>query len=120
MDPNIFKTLHLLGIFLLFLSLGGLTMTAFASGERPPKKVRAVASASHGIAMLIIVVAGFGLLGKNAWPMPGWAAAKLAIWVVFGAALVIPLRLPKAALPLFFLLPVIGAVSAWLALAKPF
>ena len=51
---------------------------------------------------------------NTGWPL--WIWLKLAIWVVFGAATVVARRASDKAVWLLFLLPVLGAVSAWLAL----
>lgn len=117
-----YKVLHLLSAFLLFAALGGLTLAALGragSGERGRK----LAGASHGIALVLLLVTGFGALARlaisNPADWPGWVWAKVVIWLALGAALTVR-RFPGAAALLWWLWPILGGVAAWLALYKPF
>ncbi len=104
-----FKIAHLIGLAGLFLSLGAMFF------EAPNKKA---AGAIHGISLLLIVLAGFAMLGKP--PAQAWWGVKMAIWLFLGAA---PVLAKRKILPV----PVVIGLSiasvgfaAWLDLAKPF
>jgi hypothetical protein len=117
-----YKVLHLLSAFLLFAALGGFTLAALARrGDR--ERGRSLAAASHGIALVLLLVTGFGALARldisNPALWPGWVWAKLAIWLLLGAAVMVR-RFPGAAQVLWWLWPILGGVAAWLALYKPF
>jgi hypothetical protein len=50
---------------------------------------------------------------------PLWIWLKIAIWVAMSVSLVVIRRAPGLRVPLFFLLPVLGGIAAWLAIARP-
>ena len=110
-----YKVLHLLGAFLVFVAFGG----ALAAGDREGKLARV----THGIGMLLLVVAGFGALarlglhGPGSWPL--WVWLKLVVWMALGAAMTVAKRAPQAARALWWILPLLGATAAYLALFKP-
>ncbi len=113
MSYEFYKVLHLAGLVTLFTSLGAL---AFVPGER-----RKPLMMMHGIATVVMLVAGFGLLARlglmgNLGP---WVYGKLAIWLVMGAAPVILRRKPKMALTILLVSIALGAISACLAIYKP-
>lgn len=117
-----YKVLHLLSAFLLFAALGGLTLAALDRSGNAARS-RKLAAASHGIALILLLVTGFGALARlaisNPALWPGWVWAKVVLWLVLGAALMVR-RFPGAAALLWWLWPILGGVGAWLALYKPF
>lgn len=121
MSYQLFKVLHLLGIFLLFAALGAAVLRAYTPGP-PPVRDRGsrLIAMTHGLALVILLVTGFGILGMLGLGVPGWAWAKLAVWLVMGGLVVVIRRSPSSAGWLWWLLPALGVVAAWLALYKPF
>lgn len=123
MSLAFYKVLHLFSAFLLFAALGALTLAARARAAGDGDGGRKLAAASHGIALVLLLVTGFGALARlaisNPALWPGWVWAKVVIWLALGAALVVR-RFPGAAGLLWWLWPVLGGVAAWLALYKPF
>ncbi|HEX2164693.1 MAG TPA: hypothetical protein VHM02_12150 [Thermoanaerobaculia bacterium] len=117
-----YKVLHLLSAFLLFAALGGLTVHAIA-GRGDRERGKKLAAATHGIALVLLLVTGFGALARlalsNPADWPGWVWAKVVVWLALGAALAAR-RFPGAAGLFWWLWPVLGGVAAWLALYKPF
>lgn len=116
-----YKLLHYAGLFLLFTSLGGLCAVRLgqgqgAEGERWLKLL-------HGMALLMAIVAGFGMLARlgQASPAtwPAWAWLKLALWAALGAAPVLIKRAERLAGLLLVLLPLLGLFGALLVLYKP-
>jgi hypothetical protein len=120
---NYLVFVHLLGIFLLFAALGGVIvrrLVAADAGTDPPKDAPSrLAGMSHGLALLLILVSGFGMLGVNHYGFPVWAWGKLAIWLIFGGIVVAVRKSVAAARWLWWLLPLLGVAAAWLALTKP-
>lgn len=118
---SVYKLIHLAGIFLLFLSLGGLALHTMNGGSKATNSFRKTVAITHGIALVLILVAGFGLLARlgiphASWPL--WVYLKVGVWLIFGGsiALVSKTNLAKV---LWFALPTLGLVSAYLAIFKP-
>jgi hypothetical protein len=101
--------IHLIGVGAIALGLGG----AIAGGDR---KTYAML---QGIALLVMLVSGFGLLAKLRLGFPHFAIAKLLLWVVIG---MLPLILRRCKVPavggISILLALIG-IMAWLGVMKP-
>jgi len=120
-----YKLLHLLGIFSLLLSLGGISLHMMNGGTRqfPHRKFIAIL---HGISLLLILVAGFGMLARlqsvnpPGGAMPGWVIAKLLIWLVLGGIPALFYRKPTLAKQLWFVVWILAVCAAYLALFKPF
>jgi len=112
------KLVHLVGVLMLFASLGGLVALrgAGGAGERLYKML-------HGIALLVVFVAGFGLLAGLGLHSPGswpaWVWIKLLVWLLLGASLVAIKRTARHTEVLLLALVILGAVAAWAAIAKP-
>lgn len=117
------KVIHILGILTLFASLGGLAALRMI-GETGRPKGTALFNALHGLALALVLLAGFGLLAKlgisspAAWP--GWVWLKLLIWLLLGASLVALKRAGRHAGIVLVVLTLLGATAAWAALFKPF
>lgn len=113
-----YKVIHLLGIFLLFSGMGGLWAVAVSSSETFRTSIRRLAIAAHGAGMLLILVAGFGMMARlqisHSWPL--WIWIKVVIWVLLAGYPVLLKRQQKPSGILFFLAPVLGAVAAYAAL----
>lgn len=114
-----YKILHLFGIFLLFAALGAITLrSAQGTAERSR-----LAGISHGVALILILVSGFGLLARlglsHDWLWPAWVWLKLLVWLLLGAALVLVRRVPRLGTLWWWLFPLLGAAAAYLALFKP-
>ena len=111
MDPGIYKFIHYLGIFFLLTGLGGLI---FSEKE----KIK-LATISHGIGLLLILLGGFGMQAKiEGMGFPAWFTVKLVIWLVLGG-LVVAIKkklMPPVAGWLFVV--VLCAVAAWLGRAN--
>lgn len=125
MSYPVYKVLHLLGILAVFTALGAVAMLALRSGsdaddDRPVRKVLMMV---HGVGLLVVVVAGFGLMARKgmaqpaAWPT--WIYGKIAIWLALGAAVGFIRRAGGRALWWVVVLPLLGTLAAWLAIMQP-
>lgn len=121
MPLSIYRVIHLVGLFLVYLGLGA---QAAASKEANPKDhfMWKSAGMTHGIGMLLSLVGGFGLLAKLGitWPWPIWVWAMLISWFALGAAPVFAKKSPQLARKAWWGSIIIGLVSALLAATKPF
>jgi hypothetical protein len=117
-----YKLVHYFGIFSLMIALGGLSLHAINGGDKSTNSARKLVAITHGVALFLVLLGGFGMLARLGLTngIPAWIWIKLALWLLLGALLVIPYRLPKLTRPLWFLLPFVGLAAAAVALYKPF
>ncbi|MEE8522688.1 MAG: hypothetical protein V3T72_02055 [Thermoanaerobaculia bacterium] len=112
-----YKVLHILGISLALVALGGAAQRALDGDSGGSRKLAGI---THGVGLLIILVSGFGLLAKLGIGFPPWVWLKLVIWLVIAALLVLIRKMPQHATLFWFALPVLTGIAAYLALYKPF
>ena len=114
--------MHILGIGLLMLAIGGVSLHAMSGGTKETSGGRRLTAASHGLGLLLILTAGFGMLarlGVMHGGLPGWVWAKLTIWVIIGGLFMVPYRKPNLAAPVWIAAAALMLCAAWLAHAKP-
>lgn len=120
---EVYKVVHLVGILALFAALGGVAVHAVNGGTRETNAARRAVAGIHGLALLVILVAGFGLMARlglvsEGWPL--WIYGKLAIWLTALLLLALPYRRPALARPVLVVgLPILALLAAWLAVFKP-
>lgn len=115
MSPETYRLLHVLGVLVVFLGLGGVLATA-GDGGKAPKLFLML----HGVGLLVMLVCGIGYVHKMRFEWENWLFAKIACWVLIGA---IPVLVRRGVLPRMVALVVVlglGATAVWLARAKPF
>jgi uncharacterized membrane protein len=121
MSYEFYKVVHLLGILTLFTSLGGLVMLVLRGGpEAETKPLRKLLMAVGGVSMLVVFVAGFGLMARREMmgaPWPLWIYFKLGFWLVLGASQTAVRKI--SATWWYLLLPALGAGAAYFAIVKP-
>ena len=118
---GVYKILHLLGIFLVFVAVGGVSVHAASGGDKSSNPLRRTLAISHGLGLILALVAGFGMLARiGSSPAEGWVWAKVLIWLVLGASTALPYRARSLAGVMLTLIPLLGALGAYLAIYKPF
>ncbi|RBP42386.1 hypothetical protein DES53_10692 [Roseimicrobium gellanilyticum] len=109
MSPAFYHIAHLVGLILLFVGFG-----ALASGNRKGMMY-------HGIGLLILLIAGFGMIAKIKQGMPSmsytepWLIAKYAIFLILG--LVLPVLAKRKMLPanaVLWIAILLGGCAAYL------
>lgn len=120
MSYEIYKLLHLVGIFLLFLSYGMALRPALAGGDAAAPG-RGFVAAGHGLGLLLLLVAGFGMMARLgiSTPWPAWIWVKVGIWLVMALGLTVVKRAPALAKLAWLAVLALGVVSAWAAVFKP-
>jgi len=128
MSYEFYKVLHLLCIFALVCTLGGLAVLALVGDPKGThRKVRKTLMIVHGVALFLIFVAGFGLMARKgigigassdgSWP--GWIFGKLGIWLAFGALAAFMKPKAPVARNALWIVPLLGGLGAYLAVVHP-
>lgn len=115
MSPETYRLLHIVGVLLVFLGLGGVLATAGGEGKTPRLFL-----ILHGVGLLVMLVCGIGFVHKSGLKWENWLFAKIACWVLIGA---LPMLVRKGVLPraiALVLVVAIGAAAAWLARTHAF
>ena len=116
-----YKVIHLLGIMMVFLSMGGIMHHVINGGTKENNVWRKAVAMTHGIGLLLVIVAGFGLLARlGVSVLSGWVIVKLIVWLIIGGLSGVIYKQPTTAKPLWFIILILGAVAAYLAGSKPF
>ena len=111
MNPNIYQVLHIVGIAMLFLGYGALLARSMAAPGNV--SVRKLGSITSGIGLVLILVAGFGLISKLGYSFSApWLIVKMLIWLLLGGLIVLINRKPQLAVLLWWLLIALGAVAS--------
>jgi hypothetical protein len=122
MPYEVYKIIHLVGIFMIMLSLGGVSAYAINGGDKVGNVFRKGLGITHGIGLVLVLVAGFGLLARIqiSWPWPGWVYGKVIIWLLFGVLSAVAYRMGSKGKGLWYILILLGAIAVYLAVMKPF
>lgn len=116
-----YNVVHIVGLVLLMSGIGGMAALGASRGEA--RGFRRLLAGAHGIGIFLILLGGFGMMARlgivqgSSWPL--WVWVKAIIWGTLAVAAFLPLRYPRAAVPLLVLIPVLGGVAAYMAIYKP-
>jgi hypothetical protein len=120
---SFYNVVHVIGIALVVLALGGAAVLALTAGTRDVRPTRRLLAILHGVGALLVLLGGFGMLARlgivHGGGFPGWIWVKLAIWAAVAAALFLPYRRPAFARPLLLIVPVLIGLAAYMAIYKP-
>ena len=119
MPYSFYKVLHLTGLFMVFMSLGGITLHMVSGGTKEFAG-RKLAGITHGVGLLISLVAGFGLVARIGTGFQPWVIAKLVIWFLFGGLSAAIYRHGEKSGFFWALIMILGGTAAYLAQYKPF
>lgn len=123
MSIQIYTLIHVFGVIVLFMALGGTLIHVLNGGTKEDNAWRKPLAAMHGFALFIILLGGFGLmarLGISHTELPGWIWVKLVIWLLLGAAIALPYRVKGLAKPFMLVIPLLGAIAIYFGVFKPF
>ena len=112
MSPTFYHILHLSSLVVLL----GYTFHAFAAPAETRKKVLMIT----GVASLLMLVSGIGLLHKLQLGFPGWAIVKLLCWLGVSAVAGIAYKRRAQADLIMILTLVLAIVAVVMVYLKPF
>lgn len=111
MTPAFYHVLHLIGVILVFVGIGSLLS---------PNGNAKTGAIYHGMGLLILLVAGFGLLAKLQLPYTApFVLAKVGIWLVLGFLPVLAKKRTLNPGAIVGIAVVLGCVAAYLGYVKP-
>lgn len=121
MSQTAYRLIHLVGILMVYLAFGA-AIARPAAEQVKRDAARVSVAVLHGVGLVVIIIAGFGMLAKMGvhWPFPGWIIAKLTIWLLLGVSLALSRRKLLSVTSLFGWVLALGGASAYLAIFKPF
>jgi hypothetical protein len=130
MTYEFYKVLHVLGILGLLSGVGAAAILGLVGEPNGAhSSLRKTLMMTHGVALMVIVVAGFGMMARKGigigaaagadtgWP--GWLYGKIGIWLAFGALAGFIRRRPESGRHILWVAPLLGAVAAYLAVVQP-
>jgi hypothetical protein len=113
MPAYIYQILHLTGIIMLFMGYGALLARSMCGSDNV--SVRKLGSITSGIGLLLILIAGFGLIAKYHLSITApWLIVKMAIWLALGGLIVLINRKPALAKPLWWGILSLGTIAAFM------
>ncbi len=113
MSPTVYYILHVFSL----LVLTGYTFYAFAAPSETRKKILMIT----GIASLVMLVSGFGLISKvYANHFSGWMIVKMVCWLGLSALAGIGYRRREKAKVFASVAVALVAVAVYMVYAKPF
>ena len=118
MPYTVYKLIHLASILFLFTAAGGVALYAANGGNRESNVAGRWVSAIHGVTLVLILISGFGLVARLGTGFQLWVWVKFALWFVIGSIALLPLRKPHLGFRWFLLIPLLGAISAYMAVFK--
>ena len=118
---SVYKLMHLTGIIMTFVALGSVMSHVFTGGTKADNQWRKVAGMTHGVGLLLVLVAGFGMLARlGLSPAAGWVIAKLIIWLVLGGISAVIYKMGTKGQSLWYAVILLGVLAAYFAITKPF
>lgn len=121
MSYSFYSFLHIVSVVVVAMSLAIISFQVLNGANKGEIKNRKGLSITHGVALLVAFVAGFGLITKGGFSFSGstWIYIKMVCWLLLG---IYPVLLYKQVLPRkmsLFGLAVILAVAIYTVVFKP-
>jgi uncharacterized membrane protein SirB2 len=113
MTPNLYHFVHVFAV----LVLTGYTFFALAGPAAATRKRVLMAT---GIASLLILVSGIGLMHKLTYQWQGWVIVKIVVWLAISAFAGIAYRRPGARGVLGALTVFLSGIAVYMVFYKPF
>lgn len=119
MPFQFYTALHIFGIGLLIVSLGGISVHAILTDKS--QALRRPLLVLHGVGLFLIVLSGFGMLAKLGigWPLPFWITSKVLIWIIFGGLIAVLYKTDILNKAIWVLVPMLFLLAWYLASFKP-
>ncbi|MDH3598715.1 MAG: hypothetical protein OEU26_03635 [Candidatus Tectomicrobia bacterium] len=120
LSDEIYKLIHLFGVIMIFVSVGGIMLYALNGGTKADNTLGKTAAITHGIGLVFVLVAGFGLLARKNIGWEGWVFVKLFIWIVLGGVTGLIYKLGTRGQWLWYVVILLGVIAVYMVLFRPF
>jgi hypothetical protein len=119
---SVYKLFHIVGIVMIFLSLGGQINHAINGGSKDQNAWRKAAGITHGVGLLLVLLGGFGMLARLEipWPWPGWIFGKMVVWLFLGGLVAVVNPKPSTGRAMWYIVICLGLLAAYFVTMKPF
>ena len=120
MSYPFYNWLHIVGIIMVFSALGAQAFYVAGGGQKTTWNLRRMTAITHGLGMLLLLVAGFGMMAKLNYSFSTdiWLYHKLIVWLLLGGAPAILWRRGPAAKWLLLGTIALGAFAAFVGIFK--
>lgn len=120
MSYEFYKVLHITGLSILIAALIGLVVEKKHNTSLGRPLNKKLWFSLHGVGLLIMLVAGFGLMARLGIfsPTPAWVWAKYAIWLGFGALAPLTSKRDLSVGTVMILVFALVSLAAWVAISK--
>ncbi|MGK0176676.1 MAG: hypothetical protein ACJAYS_000427 [Lentimonas sp.] len=110
MPVYFYQILHVAGIIMLFMGYGALLARSLIKSDNA--SVRKLGSITSGIGLLLILIAGFGMISKLDYDFTAtWLIVKMLVWVALGGIIVLINRKPELAKALWWGILGLGLIA---------
>ena len=119
---DLYEIIHVIGMAMLFVAIGGVAVHAANGGTKTNSATRRLVSIVFGVGSFLILLGGFGMmarLGLVRGMPPAWLIVKMLIWLLLSGIVLLPYRRPALARPFLLLLPLLAGLAVYMALYKP-
>ncbi len=122
MPYEAYKIMHYLGIFLTLTAIAGVVFHVGQGGSKEDNAWRKFLGIQHGVGLLLVLVAGFGLLARLGLTsgLPGWIYVKLLIWFILGAFLPLAYKFNRKPMLVWYKSIALAMIAATFAVYKFF
>ncbi len=122
MSLTTYNLMHLTGLAALLVGVGGMAALVAAGQDVKATGLKGVLATLHGVGLLLMIVAGFGMLarlGISHGGLPGWTWMKLVLWLIFALLPLWIKKSPGVAKPMLFVIPLLVMAGGYIALYRP-
>ncbi|MEK2687615.1 hypothetical protein [Bdellovibrio sp. GT3] len=118
MEYLTYKTLHIISIATLIISLGFVIAGTWIEGKN---QIRKIGFITHGISWVLVFFTAHKLVGvlNMGENFPNWAIAKTACWLLLGVGVYFAKKKPQWAVVHYSMVVFLCSVAIGLAVFKP-
>lgn len=118
MSLAFYNVIHIVGIIMLFLGIGGAVVRSFLAQDS--SSLEKFVLINHGTGLMLILFAGFGQLAKLGMPFDGWVIIKIIIWLFLGSLITLIKKKPDLKNVWWYGALIMGGFATYLGVYKPF